>query len=93
MPVLASRPGAHAALVRDEQTCLCYDPGERDSIVSAATRLLQDDPLRERLGANAAQLVQSVFSLQAMGRQYDALLRRQLDGRGPPQPSTAVEAG
>ena len=83
LPVMASRPGAYAALVKDEDTCLCFDPDDTHSIATTAIRLLRDCGLRDRLARNARTLIANDFSLDAMGRRYDELLRDRLCGEGP----------
>jgi len=75
LPVVASQAQPGAALVRDGETCLCYDPADGDSIVDAVSRLLSDAELASGLAARADRLVRAQFSLEAMGRAYDEVLR------------------
>jgi glycosyltransferase involved in cell wall biosynthesis len=75
LPVLCSNAAADAALVQHGQTCWCYAPDEPETIVAGAVRILTDKDLRARLSRTACELVSGEFSLQAMGRRYDALLR------------------
>jgi glycosyltransferase involved in cell wall biosynthesis len=75
LPVISSRAGAESALVKEGVTCLCYDPDSRESIVNATLRMLQDATMRDALATNAGKLVEDSFSLEAMGREYDELLR------------------
>jgi glycosyltransferase involved in cell wall biosynthesis len=80
LPVVASRAGVDAALVREDQTCLCYDPGDRQSLVDAVNRMLAESYTRKHLADTARALVEQSFSLDAMGRHYDALLRERVPG-------------
>ena len=74
LPVVASA-AAGAQLVRDHETCLTYDPSQPETLVDALHTLLTQAPLRAQVTAPAEQLVRAEFSLEAMGRSYDALLR------------------
>jgi glycosyltransferase involved in cell wall biosynthesis len=75
LPVVSSAAPAAARLVQDGVTCLTYEPGDVTSLVSAVERLRADGELGPRLGAAASELVRREFSLEAMGRAYDDLLR------------------
>jgi glycosyltransferase involved in cell wall biosynthesis len=76
LPLIIARPRAPSPLVQPEHTCLCFDPEEPETLVEAIRRLHDDASLRERLTANARELVDGPFSLHQMGAQYDALLRK-----------------
>lgn len=76
LPVIISRPGVASPLVRDGETCLCFDTNEPQTLVDAIVRLHADAGLRNRLTVNARKLVEGQFSLEEMGDRYDALLRR-----------------
>ena len=52
-----------------------FDPKRPATLVEAIQRLHEDAALRARLIANARELVDSRFSLDRMGAQYDTLLR------------------
>jgi glycosyltransferase involved in cell wall biosynthesis len=76
LPVIISRPSVASPLVRDGETCLCFDTNEPQTLVDAIVRLHGDPGLRNRLTVNARKLVEGQFSLEQMGDKYDALLRR-----------------
>lgn len=78
LPVAASRAWFGSPLVRDQVTCLTFDPGRPATLTRAIMRLLEDDRLRQSLTASALQLVRTEFSLDAMGAAYDRILREQL---------------
>lgn len=75
LPLIIARPRAASPLVQPDHTCLCFDPEEPATLVKAVRRLHDDASLRQRLTANARELVDGPFSLDRMGAQYDALLR------------------
>jgi glycosyltransferase involved in cell wall biosynthesis len=56
-PVLASRVGGLVELVKDGETGLLFEPENIASFCEAATRLLGDSTLRERLGNHARETV------------------------------------
>ena len=74
LPV-ASSAASGAPLVQDGETCLTYDPLQSETVFQALHALLTDERVRERLAANAQRLIHAEFSLEAMGRSYDAVLR------------------
>ncbi len=76
LPVVASAAHPHARLVQDRKTCLCYQPGDCRSLVSAVVTMLTDVPLQTQLVRHAQGLVQNEFSPARMGQSYDSLLRR-----------------
>ena len=51
---------------QDGVSGLVVPPGDADALATALTRLLDDDPLRERLSRNAASRADAVFSQQTM---------------------------
>ena len=51
---------------QDGVSGLVVPPGDADALATALTRLLDDDPLRERLSRNAASRADAVFSQQSM---------------------------
>jgi glycosyltransferase involved in cell wall biosynthesis len=75
IPVVCSRPISDSPLIQDGVTCLTYDSTRMDSVVSAISRMLRDEELRKMLARNARDVVVSTFSNEAMGHQFDDLLR------------------
>jgi phosphatidylinositol alpha-1,6-mannosyltransferase len=59
--VLAGRSGGVEDAVADGQSGLLVDPEDLDAVVAAIVRLLQDDDLRYRLGAEGQQRVRAEF--------------------------------
>ncbi len=55
VPVVGSRIGAIPEVVLDGRTGLLFEPGEAGDLASRLRLLLEDLPLRRRLGAHAAE--------------------------------------
>ena len=81
LPVIATRPRTREGPLREEETCLCFDSTEPDSLARAVERLRADEALRARLTHRAREVVLSEFSLDRMGATYDALLRDLIHSR------------
>jgi glycogen(starch) synthase len=75
LPVVSSQASPQAHLVQEGSTCLCYRSGDKRSLARAIIRLFTDFDLQTELTKKAGQCVQARFSLQAMGGEFDALLR------------------
>jgi glycosyltransferase involved in cell wall biosynthesis/GT2 family glycosyltransferase len=54
-PVIATRVGGHVDMVDDGETGLLVEPRDVDGLERAMRRLIEDEGLRERLGATAAE--------------------------------------
>lgn len=76
LPVVSSRASVEAKLVQDKVTCLCYQPNDQKSLVETIVTILTNPSLRQRVAANAQQLVRQEFSIDKMGQSYDELLRQ-----------------
>ena len=88
LPVVASRVGPLAALVRDGENGLLCPPGDADALADALGRLERDAGLRARLGRAARAGV-------ARDHTWDAVVDRvlRLAGRGLPTAAVASAAG
>ena len=64
LPAVAPRISGIPEVVRDEQTGLLVEPGDPSSLARAIIRLLEDNPLRQRLGAAAAEMSLTQFAPQ-----------------------------
>lgn len=53
LPIVASRAGQIAAVIRDGKTGLLYEPGDLEGLVSILERLIREPALRARLGKAA----------------------------------------
>ena len=74
-PIIASRVGGLAEVLRDEVTALLVPPGDTAALGQAIVRLRDDPELRRRLGGNAQHLQQTQYSLQAMADSYLSVYR------------------
>jgi len=62
VPVVAEAVGQNREMVRHGETGWLVDPGDVDSFAEAVVRLLEDAPLRERLGRAAARDMRERFA-------------------------------
>ncbi len=82
VPVVATTGGALPEVVgQDGETGLLVEPNNPDALVGAIRRLLDDAPLRARLGAAGRERVMQRFTWEVTARGtaacYDAILRRE----------------
>jgi mannosylfructose-phosphate synthase len=66
IPVIASRFGGINTVLTHEKDGLLIDPGNEAEFTEAMIRLLEDPPLRDRLGKKASVLVRENYSWDAM---------------------------
>lgn len=64
-PVVASSVGGIPEAITDNYNGMLVEPGSPEALVEAATFLLQDDLLRNRLGKHARETIISNFSWEA----------------------------
>jgi glycosyltransferase involved in cell wall biosynthesis len=69
-PLIASRVGGLAEILKDGQTALLVEPRNTSQLAAAVAKLARDEPLAGRLRAAAADDVAARFSASAMARQY-----------------------
>lgn len=67
--VLVARAGGAAEIVDEEENALAAAPGDVAGIAAALSRLINDAPLRERLGRGARTNAETRFSMLRLGRQ------------------------
>jgi glycosyltransferase involved in cell wall biosynthesis len=71
VPVIASRLGSLAEVVRDGRTGLLFEPGDERSLAAALVRLADDPELAERLGRRGRRFWERLLSPEST---TDALL-------------------
>jgi len=76
VPSVAGGDGGAADAVVDDVTGLICDGGDDDSVLGALTRLLDDEGLRRRLGAAAADLARAKLTWSAALPRYLAAIGR-----------------
>ncbi len=74
-PVIATRTGGVAEVVRDGENGLLVEPGEVDALAGAIRRFFADEELASRLRANAAGSVAEYEPERVYGRLEEILLR------------------
>ncbi len=79
IPVIATSAGALPEVVgKDGETCILVPPAEPDALAAAIKRLLNDQPLRKRLGEAGRKRVYQNFSWKQAARKtiavYEELL-------------------
>lgn len=73
-PVIASRLGQVADVIRDNENGLLVEPGDAIALAHAIDRLAQDESLRERLGAAGRQTVVRQYTWrQNAARVFEAM--------------------
>lgn len=72
-PVVASNVGGIPDAVRDGETGLLVTPGDAASLADGIRRLLADDELRARLGAQARSVAEAEFGAAREARDFAAL--------------------
>ena len=70
LPILATSVGEVPSLIRDRQTGLLVPPNDIDALAAALHILLTDPALRQHLGENARDLVETSFSARQMTANY-----------------------
>jgi glycosyltransferase involved in cell wall biosynthesis len=87
-PVVATSVGGTDEAVVDGETGFLVPPRDSDALAAAIRRVIQDDVLAQRLGANGRARVAAHFRVEAMVQQvagvYDEVLGddcRRVDGR------------
>ncbi|MGD8323925.1 MAG: glycosyltransferase family 4 protein [Gammaproteobacteria bacterium] len=73
VPVVASRAGGLVDAIDDERSGLLVPTDEPPALTSALLRLLEDEPLRRRLGEAGRSGVAAQFTVQAMADGYRVL--------------------
>jgi glycosyltransferase involved in cell wall biosynthesis len=80
LPVVGCATSAMTEIITHEQTGLLVPPAEPAPFAEAVTRLLQDAPLRARLGAEGRQVAVAQYSAERMATDIEAWYRQVLAG-------------
>ncbi len=73
LPVVATAVGGTPEIVRDGDNGFLVPPGAPAALAPRILELLDDPPLRARMGARGRKIVEREFSLEQMRAGYDAL--------------------
>ncbi len=76
LPVIALDNGGTVEVVTHGEHGLLSDPGDSDALAANLTALLQDDALRERLGAAGRQRVEEFFTVDRLASDVASIYRR-----------------
>lgn len=90
LPVVGGNTNGVAAVIDDGRTGLLVRTGDADAFAAAVSRLLQDAPLRNRMGRDAVAYVRSRHDLPAAAARVDAVLRRAVAEHASVAPAAAV---
>lgn len=82
LPVAGFAVGGMAECVRHGETGLLAPPGDEEELFRLAARLVRAPGERRALGRNGRLFVEQGFSIDAIGRRYEAFYRRLLGGDG-----------
>jgi glycosyltransferase involved in cell wall biosynthesis len=81
--VVASDVGGHRELLRDAETGLLFPGGDVAALAERIARLLNDQPLRERLAEQGRQWVLQEHSWQKTTAPYETIYARVLERAAP----------
>ena len=70
LPVIASKIGGVVDVVEDGKSGILVEPGDISGLSTAMIRLLKDDGLRQRLGAEARKRIVEGFSIDKIADEY-----------------------
>jgi glycosyltransferase involved in cell wall biosynthesis len=77
-PVVSTDVGGVATVVLDDQTGLLAPPGDEAGLADAASRLLDDEDLAQRLAQHGRRYVLASFGLERLIDDHDCLYQRLL---------------
>ena len=69
-PVIASRVGGIPELVRNNENGLLVTPGDVEQLIDALLRLLENQPLRNKLGHMGRKLIEEKYDWKKIGQLY-----------------------
>jgi glycosyltransferase involved in cell wall biosynthesis len=72
LPIVAGRVGQAAEYIEDGRSGLLVAPGDGGALARAALRLLDEPPLRDRIGQEARARVERHFTWDLLARQAEA---------------------
>ena len=75
LPSVGSRTGGIVDVIEDEASGLLVPPGDARALAHALRRLLEDEPLRRRLGARGRELACARFDAALSVARYQALFK------------------
>jgi phosphatidylinositol alpha-1,6-mannosyltransferase len=76
LPAVGTRTGGIPDAIVDGETGLLTEPGDWDGLAALVLRLLDDEPMRARLGENARHRARTALSWDTVADQWSAALQR-----------------
>ncbi len=76
LPPVVSRIEVMGEVVKDDETCLMFEPGSKAELAEAIVKLYKDPELRKRIGGNALREAKNRFDTRITGKQWEALYRK-----------------
>jgi glycosyltransferase involved in cell wall biosynthesis len=76
VPVITTPVGGIPEVVRQGEEGVMVQPGDIGGLTEALCQLLDDEPLRQRLGANGRERIQHIFSDEVVFPQLEAIWAR-----------------
>ena len=70
LPIVATNTGGTPEFIEDEKNGLLVEP-EKESMVSALTKLVNDEALRKRLGEAAFQKASSGYTEEKITKEFE----------------------
>lgn len=93
VPTLASDNGLNPLVVSPDRNGLLYRAGDEGDFVRQAKRLLEDEPLRKRLGESARRYLEARCDLPIVGKHFVELVDSLFsEGARPEAPTHTEEA-
>ena len=89
-PVIATRAGGAAEILRHEQTGLLVDPGNPKELTAALTRLQNDQAFAAELAHQAEQTARDVYALSAVQEKIESVIRQTVRREVQPHAETAT---
>lgn len=86
LPIVTSDVNGMRDVLQHESTALIMRPGQADDLVAAIERLIADNGLAHRLGAQARQTMESRFSAEQAVRRLEGWYTEVISRRRPVQP-------
>lgn len=79
-PVIASRTGGLAEIIRDGETGLLFETGNADELGCCVAKLFDDRAYLQKLGAAAQQWQRAEFTVENMAERIEGIYRAVLEG-------------
>ncbi len=79
IPVISSNAGGLPEVVEHEKTGFVIEPGDIDALAKYMNIMIEDEPLRKKLGKASAQRAKGVFHPDKIIPQYESLYKKVIE--------------